>query len=261
MASRFSDLFGTTDGGGSNNDGTVFELVNNNGTYTLNTLVNFTGGNGASPRKAGLIADSNGDLFGTTLQGGSNNDGTVFELVNNNGTYTLNTLVNFTGNNGSMPDTGLIADANGDLFGTTYGGVSNNYGTVFEITNSGFVPLDRDTDEQNALSLKFTNTAINAATAPAVAFTISGLDPEDTGTVTFTDVNGSSVVKNVTGLQTSYSADLSTLADGTITSSLAVKTDPSGNSFTHTRCPVFVTRRVCYRCRVSALALSLPSCP
>src|ERR1700732_818538 len=57
------------------------------GTYTLNTLVNFSGGNGSFP-VAGLIADGNGDLFGTTHQGGSNDDGTVFELVNNNGTYT-----------------------------------------------------------------------------------------------------------------------------------------------------------------------------
>jgi uncharacterized repeat protein (TIGR03803 family) len=95
---------------------------------------------------AGLIADANGDLFGTTQAGGPNNDGTVFELVNNNGTYTLNTLVNFTGNNGSAPVAGLIADANGDLFGTTQAGGPNNDGTVFEITNSGFVTLDHWTN-------------------------------------------------------------------------------------------------------------------
>jgi uncharacterized repeat protein (TIGR03803 family) len=121
-------LFGTTYIGGSNNHGTVFELVNNNGTYTLNTLLNFNGNNGSEPQ-AGLIADANGDLFGTTLGGGPNGYGTVFELVNNNGTYTLNTLLNFNGNNGSEPQAGLIADANGDLFGTTSG-------TVFELVNN-----------------------------------------------------------------------------------------------------------------------------
>src|SRR5262249_40337542 len=105
------------------------------GTYALKTLLNFYGGNGATPA-AGLIADANGDLFATTEGGGLNNDGTVFELVNNNGTYTLKTLVNFNGNNGSLPDVGLIADANGDLFGTTQQGGSNNDGTVFELVNN-----------------------------------------------------------------------------------------------------------------------------
>src|SRR6516225_9795894 len=104
-------------------------------TAVLTTLLNFNSTNGATPQ-AGLIADANGDLFGTTHNdgtSGTSGGGTVFELVNNNGTYTLNTLVNFNGANGQGPAAGLIADANGDLFGTTYYGGSNpNYGTVFE---------------------------------------------------------------------------------------------------------------------------------
>jgi uncharacterized repeat protein (TIGR03803 family) len=81
-------------------------------------------------------------LFGTTARGGPNDLGTVFELVNNNGTYTLNTLISFNGSNGTFPEAGLIADANGNLFGTTEGGTS--YGTVFEIINSGFAPAPLD---------------------------------------------------------------------------------------------------------------------
>ena len=79
-----------------------------------------------------LIADPAGDLFGTTLYGGTNKDGTVFELVNN-GAWTLQTLVSFIGANGENPEGGLIRDAVGDLFGTTYTGGANGYGTVFEI--------------------------------------------------------------------------------------------------------------------------------
>src|SRR5262249_29574748 len=127
IADANGDLFGTTvGGGGPSNAGTVFELVNNNSTYTLHTLFSFSRGDGANP-SSGLIADANGDLFGTTYNGGSGGQGTVFELVNNNGTYTLNTLVNFTGSNGANPAAGLVADANGNLFGTTvYGG--NGFG-------------------------------------------------------------------------------------------------------------------------------------
>ena len=75
-----------------------------------------------------LIADANGDLFGTTESGGASGDGTVFEIVNN-GTLsapsyasTPTILVSFNGSNGAYPLGSLIADANGDLFGTTSGG-------------------------------------------------------------------------------------------------------------------------------------------
>jgi uncharacterized repeat protein (TIGR03803 family) len=66
----------------------------------------------------------------------------VFELVNHGGgNYTPTTLLSFNGANGGYPLSGLIADAAGDLFGTTRGGGANGYGTVFEITDSGFVPF------------------------------------------------------------------------------------------------------------------------
>jgi uncharacterized repeat protein (TIGR03803 family) len=173
IADAHGDLFGTT--GGEFDVGSVFELVNNNGTYTLNTLVNFNGNNGALP-VGGLIADANGDLFGTTELGGSYNDGTVFELVNNNGTYTLNTLVNFNGNNGLNPEASLIADANGDLFGTTVVGGSNNDGTVFEITNSGFVTLDHWTNTHGG------NWSIAANWNPGVPTAGKIADIDATGT-------------------------------------------------------------------------------
>ena len=92
--------------------------------------------------------------------------------------------------------------------------------------------VDTDPDEQAALKLTVGTTAISAATAALVPFTIAGLELEDAGTVTFTDVNQKTVVVNVTGRQTSYTANLSSLADGTITSSLAVSSDPAGNTFT-----------------------------
>jgi uncharacterized repeat protein (TIGR03803 family) len=150
IADANGDLFGTTDGG------TVFEIVNNgtrsapNYASTPTTLVSFNGADGAGPQ-ASLIADANGNLFGTTVAGGSYGDGTVFEIAKTANGYasTPTTLVSFNGTNGQYPRAGLIADANGNLFGTTYfGGVSANCpaditigcGTVFEITGSGFIP-------------------------------------------------------------------------------------------------------------------------
>jgi hypothetical protein len=69
----------------------------------------------------------------------------VFEIPKTNGVYASNptVLVNFSDSNGASPSGSLIADANGNLFGTTSDAPfddASRQGTVFEITNSGFVP-------------------------------------------------------------------------------------------------------------------------
>ena len=70
---------------------------------------------------AGLIADAAGDLFGTTKSGGANGDGTVFEIAKTSAGYasTPTVLASFNGADGTFQSAGLIADAAGDLFGTT----------------------------------------------------------------------------------------------------------------------------------------------
>ena len=136
IADANGDLFGTAYDGGASGDGTVFELVNSGAGYTLSTLVNFNGVNGAEP-VVGLIADASGDLFGTTNVGGASGDGTVFELVKSGAGYALSTLVSFNGYNGLNLQGSLLADASGDLFGTTLVGGTSNDGTVFELVKSG----------------------------------------------------------------------------------------------------------------------------
>jgi len=62
----------------------------------------------------------------------------VFDLANNGGgSYSLTTVFSFNGTNGVSPEGGLIADAAGDLFGTTSNS-GNGEGTVFELSGSGF---------------------------------------------------------------------------------------------------------------------------
>ena len=139
LADADGDLFGTTAGGGTTADGTVFELVKTTSGYasTLTVLASFSGEDGAFPF-AGLLADANGNLFGTTEEGGTSNSGTVFEIVKTANGYasTPATLVSFSGDDGSFPIGALIADASGDLFGTTVLGGTANEGTVFEIVRS-----------------------------------------------------------------------------------------------------------------------------
>ena len=136
------DLFGTTSTGGAHGDGTVFELVNTSGVYGApEVLKSFSGGSGdgANPL-GGLVADANGDLFGTTASGGTGNAGTVFELVNASGSYTEQVLASFNYTNGIGPASSLVIDRAGDVFGTTPGGGANQDGTVFEVAaGSGII--------------------------------------------------------------------------------------------------------------------------
>ena len=82
-----------------------------------------------------------------------------------------------------------------------------------------------------ALALNVTDTLIGASGAATVHFTIGGLQVDDAGTVTFSD-GTNHVTVNVSGAQINYTANLTTLNDGQITSVLAINTDPAGNSFT-----------------------------
>jgi uncharacterized repeat protein (TIGR03803 family) len=140
------DLFGTTSEGGSANGsgggGTIFEVAAGSNVATV--LYSFTGGaDGASPQGR-LLADASGNLYGTTLGSSTpnpNNQGTVFKLsrnINPQVPPVLFNLATLNGSNGADPHAGLIADAHGNLYGTTSEGGTNgtgtdNAGTVFEI--------------------------------------------------------------------------------------------------------------------------------
>ena len=105
------------------------------GSPLLTTLVTFNGtGNGSAPY-SGLVADSAGNLYGTTTQdnyGSAIANGTVYELPVTN--YSaITTLATFNNSNGSRPQGSLAIDSAGDLFGTTDAGGSVLDGTAFAI--------------------------------------------------------------------------------------------------------------------------------
>ena len=131
------NLYGTTTGG-TGGTGSVFELVNSSGTYTERVLHSFSGGSDGRGPYAGLIMDASGNLYGTTTAGGTSGAGTVFELVNSSGTYTEKVLYSFTSTagDGANPYAGLVMDASGNLYGTTNGGGTGGFGTVFELVNT-----------------------------------------------------------------------------------------------------------------------------
>ncbi|MHC5613640.1 MAG: choice-of-anchor tandem repeat GloVer-containing protein [Nostoc sp.] len=131
------NLYGTTSTGGTQSKGTAFKLTG--ATFsTLTTLVNFTGTNGTNP-VARLFQASDGNLYGATFTGGTNNSGTLFKLQKTTFT-TLTNLWNFNGTNGAKPVGRLISGSDRNLWGITSAGGVNNKGTVFKIPLTGGVP-------------------------------------------------------------------------------------------------------------------------
>jgi uncharacterized repeat protein (TIGR03803 family) len=137
-------LFGTSRLGGGNGsaDGTVFSVTTNGQTFS--TLATFNSDNGAFPTGS-LVDDTNGNFYGTTVNGGTNNDGTVFRLDTNR---VVTTLVTFNYTNGAFPGSTLALDNAGNLWGTTSGGGPGlGAGTIFTVpttgvpTNTVFAPL------------------------------------------------------------------------------------------------------------------------
>jgi uncharacterized repeat protein (TIGR03803 family) len=121
--------------------GNVFRLSpQSNGTWSETLIHKFTSSNGDGylPR-GGVILDSKGNIYGTTSQGGLQNDGIVYELSpNGSGGYSETIVFTFTGQStGSSPYSAPTLDANGNLFGTTFGGGTNFVGIVYELTKSG----------------------------------------------------------------------------------------------------------------------------
>jgi uncharacterized repeat protein (TIGR03803 family) len=133
IADAAGNLYGATIEGGASNYGTVFEIAA--GSQTFSTLATFNNANGGEPY-GNLIADANGNLYGTTMVGGTSSDGTVFEIAA--GSHALTTLATFSGTNGRYPWASLFADAGGNLYGTTSGGGASGAGTVFELTGTSF---------------------------------------------------------------------------------------------------------------------------
>ena len=119
--------------------GVVFELSpNGDGTWTLKDLYTFTGGKDGESPACPLVFDAAGNLYGTTFAGGAYGYGNVFKLTpNGDGTWTQHVLHQFTGGrDGSSPVAGVIFDAAGNLYSTTYRGGAYGYGVVFKLTPS-----------------------------------------------------------------------------------------------------------------------------
>ena len=140
------NMYGTTYQGGSNGSGTVFKIDNTGHETVIYSFCSSPNCTDGSLPVSGLTQDSEGNLYGTTSQGGANEGGTVFKvdtLGHQILLYSFCSVANCA--DGSYPASGLIQDAAGNLYGTTqFGGVFSSCdtplqgcGTVFKLDEAG----------------------------------------------------------------------------------------------------------------------------
>jgi uncharacterized repeat protein (TIGR03803 family) len=141
-------LYGTTIDGGNPNClsgcGTVFNLKapaacpTPQCPWTETVLYFFQGNTDGFYPTGDLAFDPAGNIYGTTVQGGSVGPGTVYELKPANGSWSENIVYNFTGqNDGGNPYSGVILDAAGNIYSTTLSGGINEGGATLELTRDG----------------------------------------------------------------------------------------------------------------------------
>jgi len=213
------NLYGTTSGGGTYNQGTIFKLSPPDypaNDWTLKILYTFTGQTGGGPQ-SGLIMDAEGNLYGTTSSGGDYGLGTVFELDRNN---KLETLHSFMGSpsDGRIPLASLIIDSDMNLYGTTAAGGAYDNGTVFELSSSGGVwaetilhtfgaagdgvaPYDPLTMNQFGVLAGTTITGVNEGQSCGTVFTL-GPPPDRPYGILYSfgqDGDGCNIVSGVAG--------------------------------------------------------------
>jgi uncharacterized repeat protein (TIGR03803 family) len=135
VQARDGNFYGITRGGGTNNQGTVFGITPTGKLGTLYSFCEQTNcADGESPQ--GLLLGTDGNLYGATLSGGANGQGTIFKLSS---AGIITTLYNFCAQadcaDGEAPN-GLV-QADGGFYGTTQGGGASGFGTVFKISPNG----------------------------------------------------------------------------------------------------------------------------
>ncbi|HEX3798730.1 MAG TPA: choice-of-anchor tandem repeat GloVer-containing protein [Verrucomicrobiae bacterium] len=129
-----TEIYGSTQSGGSVGNGVIFKIKSNGMGYAI--LHDFTGDSSDGQISAPMIKGTDGYLYGTLPNGGSNDFGAVFKISTNGDNYTL--LHEFSASpDGAAPQAVLVQGPDGFLYGTTQYGGDNGDGTVFKLDTNG----------------------------------------------------------------------------------------------------------------------------
>jgi uncharacterized repeat protein (TIGR03803 family) len=222
QATANGDFYGTTDGGGANQDssceytycGTVFTITPNG---TLTTLYNFCSQSGCTDGDepfGGLVEGTDGNFYGTALGGGANGEGTAFRITPSSALTTLYNFCSQSGcSDGSQSRAPLVQDTDGTFYGTTSQGGSgqacpSGCGTVFSLSvNLGPFVETKPTSRGVGATVRILGTDLTGATSvsfngtPAVFTVVSS--SEITTTVPANATSGKVQVQTPGGMLSS----------------------------------------------------------
>ncbi len=131
------NLYGMAPTGGANGLGVIYRLnPDTSGNWKFKVIHTFTGGTDGATGSAGRLLLHSGHLYGVATAGGANGKGAAFELTPSQaGEWNLNTIYAFKGQpDAGFPYGGLLLDASGNLYGTTYYDGANNLGSVYQLS-------------------------------------------------------------------------------------------------------------------------------
>lgn len=132
------NLYGTTYYAGANDVGTVYKLTHNGGSWTESVIYNFKGGSDGDSPISTLATDANGNLYGTTSDGGATGCGcgTLFKLAPGSGdAWTESVVYRFPGApKAAFAYNGVVFDSKGNFYGATVHGGSGNDGAIYKFT-------------------------------------------------------------------------------------------------------------------------------
>ena len=190
--------------------GTIFKITPNGVLTTLYSFA-FTGGKEGEYPEAALVLGSDASFYGTTEEGGTSGNGTVFQLTPSG---ALTTLYSFTsGNDGGTPQAALVEGSDGNFYGTTSYGGTPYQGTVFQVTPSG------------ALTTLYSFTGGNDGGNPQAAL-VQGSDGSFYGTTYSGGLGGYGTVFRLTIVRAAPVVQAATLSGGTL--SLTWSTEAGG---------------------------------
>ncbi len=132
MQETNGNFYGTTQTGGINSSGTVFQMTPA-GVVTTLYLFDDSGSGGFSP-EAGLVQGADGNLYGTTVTGGASGWGTIFKTTTNG---SLTSVYSFDNGDGAFPYNPMILGTDGNFYGTTSSGGVDGNGEVFRLSTNG----------------------------------------------------------------------------------------------------------------------------
>ena len=133
------NFYGTTLSNGTNGDwGSIFRMTPSGSLTTLYSFCSQPSCTDGSFPYGSLVQGANGNFYGTTGDGGAQNDGSIFKITPSGTLTTLYSFCSLSGcTDGKIPYSGLVLASNGSFYGTTNFGGANGKGSIFKITPAG----------------------------------------------------------------------------------------------------------------------------